>query len=85
MVPGQANPLGQEAVCLIPVGSDLGLTFSVPATVACSSSRGATENYYGTPLWTVLSCHFSAETPGFALETGDSWKNADGAEEQCGT
>lgn len=33
----------------------------------------------------MLSCRFPAETPGFALERGDSWKNADGAEEQRGT
>lgn len=38
-----------------------------------------------TPLWSVLSCHFSAEIPGLAMEKGDSWKNADGAEEQHGT
>lgn len=38
-----------------------------------------------TPLWSVLSCLFPAETLGFATEKVDSWKNADGAEEQRGT
>lgn len=79
------NPWDRMLSASFLLGVIWGLTFSVPATVACSSSRGAMENYYGTPLWTVLSCHFSAETPGFALERGDSWKNVDGAEEQCGT
>ena len=52
---------------------------SMSATVACSGSRSAMGNYYRH------SCLFPAETPEFALERGDSWKNADGAEEQRGT
>lgn len=85
MPQGQDNHLGQDAVCLIPDGSDTGLAFSMPATVAPAAPGVQWGITMDTPLWSMLSCHFPAETPGFHLKKGDSWKNAGGAEEQRGT